>query len=318
MLVATQPIALRYESSFGTPTGTRKYLRVRGFNVHSNENVRLLPNLFSKKGSTVKKLVKKEVFGDVSLYVNPQEFGYWLKLGLGEVSSGVAPTESIVYRHIFNQSSNLPSFSAERSDGVKNILTSGLKVDNFRVSGANDIIESMISVVGKDYEDGGTYTPSLNDALDPFTFDQAFIRFGNDLDEALLADHTPMDSWSLEYFNNLRQISNVNRRDLVEIKSSRTEIRGTLQTISETDDLQMNYMDGVEKALVIDLIGSEIGNNSNYRIQFRLPRITFTSSQKPYDSNNLIVETLNYEAMLDETEEFSLQIYMYNLLNNYV
>lgn len=319
MSLVVKNIGLGRENTWGSAASISKYPRIRSLGMNFDMGTKIVDDT----GNTAKGFSKavnlaKAVEGDISFYVYPDDIGIWLASVLGIPSVG--SPEANVYTHTFEQGNTLPFYTIVADKDVKVDRFLGVKGISLKLNAANDIVEGVLTAQAKDKDDGGAYTPSVTE-IDPFTFDQAAFGVGSDLvgAEAALASGTPMDEWELTYDLQSERRFQSGSKLASRIDQKIPRLSGSFKLFYDADDWEGNLVNETEKAFVLRIKNTlvTIGNVSNYELKFKVPRIQAMSNERPYEAGNLIVETLNWEALYDPASSYMVQAILTNLTASY-
>lgn len=316
MSLVLKNIGLGVESAYANPVAPSSYPRIRSANLDVNYNKKQVDDTAgTRKGFGRIVNLNREVNGDIGVYAYSDDLGWWLKGAFGAVTSFALASG---YRHVFDQLATLtlPSYTIVADKGVKVTRWTGVRINSLQLSGAVDIIEGAVGVLASVEDEGSAYTPSGNQSLDPFTFDQVTIKIGNTLALASGATAMPMDAWEFNYSNEAEQRWQSGSPGASRVDAKIAMTRGSFTKFYETDEFEEARNDGTEKALLIEATGPAIGA-TNHKLIIRIPRVEFMTSVRPYEAGQLIVETAEWEAMYDQTYGYMVQAELTNLKTNY-
>ena len=302
MSLVTKNIGAGRENDWGDAVGASRYPRVRNFGINFNMGTKVVddtPN--TSKG-----------------FSNLDDLRVWLSMVLGIPSVG--SPEANVYTHLFEQGNTIPFYTFLADKGVLVDRIVGAMGASLKLNAANDITEGVLSVIGKDKETGRAYTPSVTE-IDPFTFDQVNLGVGDDIAAALsdLATPTLMDEWELTYSPEIERRFQSGAKTASRIDPKIAKLSGPFKIFYDANTWEQNLINETEQALAIQLKNTDtlIGLANYYTLMLKIPRVQAMTNERPYEAGNLIVETVNWEAMYDTVTAYMLQALLTNLTASY-
>ena len=97
-------------------------------------------------------------------------------------------------------------------------------------------------------------------------------------------------------------------------------VKGTVEVIFQNEtDLKANALANTQQALRIDLLNSDtvIGTAANPEVRIDLPKVFFTKYSLPRKVNDLIYQTVEFQAVLSITDGFQIQALCTNKVVSY-
>lgn len=319
MSLVVKNIGLGRENTWGSAGTINKYPRVRSLGMNFDMGTKIVDDTANTaKGFSKAVNLAKTVEGDISFYVYPDDIGLWLASVLGIPSVGVEAGETVVFNHLFEQGNTKPFYTIVADKDVEVDRFLGVKGLSLKLNAANDIIEGVLTAQAKDKDTGSIYVPSVTE-IDPFTFDQAAFGVGSDIAGAIaaLASGTPMDEWELTYDLQSERRFQSGSKLASRIDAKIPRLSGSFKLFYDANSWENNLINETEKAFALQVTGGAIGNASNYKLLFKVPRIQAMSNERPYEAGNLIVETVNWEALYDTVSGYMLQAILTNLTASY-
>ena len=320
MALVVKNIGIANESTWGTAVSPTSYPRVRSVGLDASYNKSLVDDTAgTRKGFGRVVNLGHQVEGEISTYAYSDDMGWWLKGVLGGTVTSQANANG--YNHVFTQpavaSSELPAFTLVTDKAQEVVRWYGARFGSLRLAGANDIVEATIGVMAKDEDTGSGYTVTSDQDLDPFTFAQVTVKIGDTLAAASGASATPVDSWELEFDNQLQSRFQSGSASLARLDPLIATCRGTFTKFYEDTNFNTWFKNDTEKAMIITATGAQIGGSDYHTLEILLPRVAFMTSERPYEAGSLIVETVTWEALYDTDVEYMIQASLDNNKENY-
>ncbi len=320
MALVVKNIGIGVESVWGTAVAPSSYPRIRSVGLNASYNKKLVDDTAGTRkgfGRTVN--LSHLVEGDLSTYAYSDDMGWWLRGVLGGDVTTTALSNG--YNHIFEQqavaSGALPSYTIVADKGVETVRWYGARIGSLKLSAANDIVETTVGISAVDEDTTTTYTVSSDQDLDPFTFNQVTIKMGATLAAASGATAVPLDSWEFNYDNQLQTRFQSGSAGASRIDPLIAMCNGSFTKFYEGTDFNSWFKADTERAVIIQATGGLIGGSDYHRLTISLPRVSFMTSERPYEAGNLIVESVTWEALYDTVLEYMVQVSLDNDKANY-
>lgn len=318
MSLASELVALAFETTYGTPVSVNKYARVRACDFIIEHQKTPIPSITRRDGSEKFRKGRKSVGGSITSYVYPTDVGYWLKLFMGEVSSAVVGGESFVYDHTFTTHNGIISATIERDDGHEVRQAQGTVVNAFSLSSSQEIINLVLDLIIQDVATSSTYNPIFEVSEVPFVFHDANLYIGDDVNTALASTPISVDTWELNLTNNCVTLPPFVDSDVISgARFGPLLVNGQFTKVNTDSDYEGYVEDDTEKALVLKMIGDSIGSSSNFELQINLPKVLFTVSTKPFEAGSIMLEDVSFSALYNAIDEHKVEIRLRNIESNY-
>jgi len=317
--LATQSLAIGLETTFGTEVTPTDYIEIKDNGIENNLNSELVDDTSNTRQGMKKSTTgQKEVGGDISAYLYPDNQAWFIMGVLGTWSSETASGETIVYEHTITQADTLPSFTLQQDRGTDIVRWKGVKFNSFTITWSNNKAEISVNAIAKDEETGASYTPTNTDS-NPFTFDQCTVKFGTDLTDAAGNNATDVIEGEFMYDNQAeaRYASGDGTATAIKIDPKVAIGKFTGKLFFDDTTMRDNYRNQTKNAMILSFVGASIGNSENYEITFQVAKMNYSSHKVDYSSGEFIVENIEADFMYDENESKMISCVITNLTQEY-
>lgn len=278
----------------------------------------------TKVASQGSEIVQKYAGGDLPFNVRHKSIGYILLSLLGSVTT--TTVETGVYKHTF---SILPNDPAHPS------LTLGLSMPGIQdyvyalalasalelTIAPDDLVNAVASFVAKsEAEKSPAYTPSFGTDDIHFRHQDVSLKFASNLAGLGAASPTLAKEIGLTIDNKARtnqRISEINPGDV--IAAGGFEIGGTLRLDLTAKTLHDIFAAGTYQAMQVAMVRSDvlIGASSNPSITVKLPKVSFTSYETDRPLDDIVGESIGYNAHFSDTDGSAITVEVVNTKANY-
>lgn len=297
--------SLGYETTFGTTPGVPAtfQLPINTIEFNATQALNDTATITGDRNATQPFLGYKTVDGSVTVPVDANAFGYWLKLLFGvPVTTGVGP-----YEHVFSVGDAVPSAFTEKAhtDLTLFYLANGVKANTMEINfGGDDELVATIGLIGAK-ETKGTATVATPTAV---TLDR-FAKF-----EAALTGATNIKNFSISYTNSLDgdqyTIDNGSQRG--GIPEGLAMVSGTLEALFEDDTLLLAARDQTEQSITVTLTS---GTNV---LEFQIGELVLEPTGVSVTTPLGLVQSFNYKGYYtDHADASVLQVTLTNAESSY-
>lgn len=273
-------------------------------------------------------LGRKNVSGDVSMYVDNDRIGYWLYALMG---SYTAPTETAApFTHTFTVGDTVPvleyifGYGTAGDSEYKHVWDTMISSGSFDYS--DEMLQASFSHAGADMDPSETATPptySFPASNNWMHFKQAEVTITpySDSDAGTLgtAFTASARSASLDYDNGtITDDFTLGKQTLNSIVAGEMSAEGNLELVYETEanlsnaDL-VSWFEGDEKAKVSIKYTRATGET----LEFIIDNVWVTNQEIPMATQELIIRTVNWQAFNNDNSTFDIvKIVMENSTNS--
>jgi hypothetical protein len=250
-----------------------------------------------------------------------KSFGLFILGALGQVSSVAKVGDLAVYDHTFSvlQSAKHPTFTIEVKRGdveqksYGNCVIESLKIE----SQAHDYVKFEAKLKGKT---SGVATNSAG-----YVTENYFL--GKDVSVKLADNLSGLDSATvidarkitIQIAKNLEEDKRLGADEPNDFLNKELSIEGTLEILFKDSTLKDYALNGIQKALRIDIVNTNkvIGSSSNPRLKIDLAKIKFKDPVEGGDNNDIVKVTVGFKGLYSATDSKSIEAVLTNLETNY-
>lgn len=311
-------IGLGKETAWGTPVAASDYLEFVSESItHEIEQLELesIKSILDELPS----IPGLETFqGDIAFDVRPQSVGYILHSLLGTpVTTGTSP-----YDHVFTPRSSqfssdcfLQPYTFEIFRDTTNAFQyAGAVVNQLQLQFGVDqkILRAVASIIAKDVALIAETTPSFESA-DPFTWDEAVIKFAADVSGLTGASaNNNLESFNMTINNNCEGIPLLNNtRKIGKIKPTGRRSIELGFTIEADEDEYNNFKNQTYQAMQIEF------TSGTDKLKIVLPKVKQVSHPLGVGGAGRITVEVGGRAFYDATEQKSVEITLTNSKSSY-
>lgn len=305
--IATRPLALGYESVYGTPVSPSTYLRIISAEIDENINRKMVDDVSGNvKGVSQSVDLEKFVKATIKSYLYLTDIGYFLKAVLGLcTTTGTTPN----FVHTMDQAPTaLPKHTLVANfGGVEDTRLTSAYFQGIKITSKKDLIEVSLSILAQAADAGSTYTESLGTDL-PEAFHKASIKFGANLTAADAASATPLTDWEIDYQNPLEALIMSGTQTPTSISLMKPcELKGKFSLYFDTNAHLAAFRAKTQQAMVIN-----ITENANLTLGIRIPAFDYMSFKRPYKFGEVIAQDVEFGGKYDVTATNMIQAILKN------
>ena len=256
----------------------------------------------------------REFNGSFEMNAYPQALGYLLESVLGDSSSALVASETIVYKHTFTEAVTKPSYTLEQKIGsiVERIAGFTVSKLSFELN-VGEPLKLTFEGKGLSKSDASAITASYETSKVFDWTDVVSITLGGvDIKCAL-------ETLSLEYNNNLQNFHGLcGKADPSQLYVEPSEVSGNISAYltDEIKALRTAFDSKATQELVITLVADEtIGNASNNALVITLPKVALNTYTHSIDTSYVAVES-DFVGASDPTNG-QIKVELTNLVASY-
>ena len=171
-----------------------------------------------------------------------------------------------------------------------------------------EVLAASLDITGKKEESGTAQTPVFT-GLPPFAEHQASVTLGG------IA--VKPRALSLSISNELEPLEVVGDRYYASIPVKGLTVEGSMDLLFENTSQLDRFLNGAETSLTVEFTGAEIESGFSYMLKFELPRIIYKTHEAGIDRRELLVESIDFEALYDATAGYLIRVQLQNTESGY-
>lgn len=245
---------------------------------------------------------KKWAEGNVATYIDATNIGYLLKLALGNETKTVVGGTPEVNDHQFypTTSGNTPKSATMwnyRGDtpSVKQYAFSC--ADTLELEVTNEEIATVTSSIISDFPTKVTAPTLTTTSGTLMTWKDMSVKFGTDVNNALLQTATKLTNLKIEVANNVEAQYRSGNNEPDTFTVGELEVTGEYTLFFEDDTELDAYRDMTKRAMVIDLTGANIGGGYTERVRFNIARMVIEDHDEATDLDGVWALTQNFRVI---------------------
>lgn len=245
---------------------------------------------------------KKWGEGSVAAYADANNLGYFLKLALGNETKTIVGGTPEVNDHQFypTTSGNTPKSATMwnyRGDAPAVKQFSFGCLDTLELEVTNEDIATVNASFITDYPtkvSAPTLTTTSGTLL---TWKDMTVKFGNTVNEALVATATKLTNFKLSLANNVEAHYRSGNNEPDTFTVGEFEATGEYTLFFEDDTELDAYRDLTKRAMVIDLTGANIGGGYTERVRIVVHQMFIEQNDTATDLDGVWALTQNFRAI---------------------
>jgi len=298
------------ESSFGQPAASGKFMDIASEDLRTVHDW-ILPETAGRREKRVAIPGQLHVEGGIDVYVAPEGgIGEILKALLGSVSTETPSGATNARLHTFLPADSIPSLTIDVCmDDVATRRFLGCVLGSVEFSIApGEVLAASLDITGKKEESGTAQNPTFTE-LPPFAEHQAVVTLGG--------SSVKPRALSLTISNELEPLEVIGDRYYAGIPVKGLTVEGSMDLIFENTNQLDKFLNGTETSMAVEFIGGEIESGFNYKLKFELPRVIYKTHEAGVDRRELLVESIDFEALYDATAGYLIRVQLQNTESGY-
>jgi len=255
-----------------------------------------------------------KMWGEGRIRVNLDPVYAPVLLGLALGNFNVSPVGGGVYLHTFTRrNSNVPKTASVIFDRVVDrLLFTNLVVNTLELSFSDGLVEVTAECLSK-YP---TLTTSGNLAVPSnmtlFTFADATVQMGEDLEDAEESDPVQVREFSLTINNNAETLFFIGSNEVNSIVVKNFGVAGRISMLFE-DTTNKNIFVNLRKvAMIVTLRGRDLGPDMYEFVKFKLPKVRFESWAPDLSIDDIAKEGIDFIAEFSREAGKTIEIQVRN------
>ncbi len=304
-------ISYKKETTWGIAVVPDKSITVRpsgGMNI--KENLALIPGVrgqLQKNLTAIKGKVSYE--GNYSLDAFADHMAYLWLSAMGTDTPATHAGETIVYDHVFTETTPKPSLTIEQAQAEAVYRYAGCIVSQLKVTGkSGEMVEIEPSFMAKTQATSTAITPSFS-TTPAFDHSQTVVKIGG----SAIGE---VQSFELTYKNGLEMVYALgNVEPSYASISGGSEVSGKIEAYLDATTLSRftNYVAGTAESIEIICTGvGTIGSSSHYVLDITIPKAYYTAVQVPVTNSHNVL-TIEFNGVYDTATSKLLGVTVTNL-----
>lgn len=264
-------------------------------------------------------VVGKYAEGEIEGNIYSESFGLILLSALGSVSTS-GPAETTVYTHTFTvgQSAQHQAMTLFLDDGNQDYafplaMLSSLELD-VSLGQFAKYTASFRSKVGE----SDTLTPSYS-AESHFLPQHGSVKIASAVSGLTAASALDVRAVRLSINKNIeddRKLGSLNQADILNKQFS---VEGSVELVFDSETFKTQMLADTAQAMRIRLTNTDvtIGSTLNPQLTIDLSKVKFTSFEKNYANNDIVVATVNFKGLYKLAETDMIEVQLVNLTSAY-
>jgi hypothetical protein len=257
--------------------------------------------------------------GELEGHVGDKSFGLVLLAALGSVSTS-GPSQTTVYTHTFSvqedaQHDSLTVFLDDPNQDYKYALAmiESLELD-FSLGQFAKFMAAFRSKAGAT----ATLTPSYT-AENKFLPQHGTLSYASDLSGLSSPTSVNVRSVKLKIEKNVEDDRKLGSLDAVDILNKQLAIEGSVELVFDANTFKTEMLADTAKAIRIRLTNSDvtIGTNLNPQITIDLAKVKFSSFEKTYSNDDIVVATVEFKAFYSISDTKMITVELINTQSSY-
>ncbi len=307
-------ISFKKESTWGSAVTPDKSVPVRPTGgIAIKNNINMIPAIkgqLQRNYDAIKGKVSYE--GDFTMDAFADYIGYFLLSALGTDTPALHSGETVVYDHVFTETTPKLSLTIEQAITENTRRFAGCIASGFKITGkVGEMLEFMAPILAKTQATATEVTGAFS-TVPAFNHAQLQVKIGG----SVIGE---VESFELEYKNGLEMVYALGNVEpsFNSIKSG-SEISGKIELYLDTTALTRltNYINKTNEAVELIATGNAIGTAANYVLDILVPKAVYTAADtKITDAHNLL--TIEFNGLYDTSTNKLLAVTLTNLLSAY-
>lgn len=274
----------------------------------------------SSQGSEV---VQRMASGNLEFNLRSEMIGYILKSLLGKCTTST--TYETVKSHLFEVltgDAQFPALSLGLSrTGVQDYVYNGAVVKSLELrTPVDDLVNATIEFEARDEAEHADYTTSFESTDYLFRPYDVEIKIADDISGLGAANAINLKELNLSIKNNASGQQHIGSITPTDILAGIIEITGSMKLNYSDDTYHDLFKAGTVKALQITLERSDIDLEGGYtpKIVIQMAKVSLESLTEDRPMDDIVTETINFQAHYDNTEEEAINITVQNTIADYL
>ncbi len=250
---------------------------------------------------------KKWGEGDVAGYLDSIDIGYILKVALGNEVKTVVGGTPAVHDHAFfvTASGNTPKSATlwnyrGATPSVKQHAFAC--IDTLELEITNEEIGTFTAAFLSNFPSKVT-APSLTTSSGTLlAWDNMTVKFGNDFNDAIAQSATKVENFKLSITNNVEAQYRSGSSTPDTFTVGEAEVTGEFTLFFENDVELDAYRENSKRAMVVDLVGANVGGGNTERIRFTIHRMFIEDSAPATDLGGVFALTQTFRVVQGQGE----------------
>lgn len=269
--------------------------------------------------ATDAKIVSKFATGEIEGNINDKSFGLILLAALGTVNTS-GPSQTTVYTHTYTveqgaQHDSLTLFLDDPNQDYKYALAVLESLE----------IEAMLGQFAR-YRAGfrskvgatATLTPSYT-AENQFLPQHITFKYADDEDDLDSGTAVNVRSMRISIAKNVEDDRKLGSVDQVDILNKQFAVEGSLELVFDAVTLHGFMLADTAKAIRLELANTDvtIGSSLNPKLTIDLAKVKFSSFEKNYENDAIVIATVDFKAFYSITESEMITAVLVNTQTSY-
>lgn len=306
-------VSLAKESTWGTAVTPTKSVGVRpsgGFEIKENiQLIQALRGTLAKNYDSIKGKVAYE--GQYTFDAFADYLGYFLLSVLGTDTPALHAGETIVYDHVFTETTPKPSLTIEEAIGENCRRYAGSICKGLKVSiKQGEMVEIQADMTAKTQASSTAITPAFS-TVPALNFAQAQVKIGGSV-------ISEVETIELEFKNNLEMVYALGQNEPQFNQPKPSEVHGKITCYLDATTIgQLTaYIGKTRQSIELIVTGTAIGSAANYVLDILIPKADLTGADtKITDSHNML--EIEFDGIYDTATSKLIAVTLTNLITAY-
>jgi hypothetical protein len=262
-------------------------------------------------------IVGRKAVGDLEFNLRAKSIGYILKSLLGKCTT--TTQYGTAKKHLFEVLTGNPEFPTLTvglaQEGGQHYAYNGNLINSLEIrTPVDDLVNATINFEGADEAEHTNYTVSFNAADYLFRPQDVSIKIANNVAGLATASALKPTEFAISIKNNGKIRQTIGSATPTNNLAGLMEISGTIKLDYEGKTYHDLYKTGAYKAMSISIVRGDIdyGGSTNPSITITLPKISIEKLGADRPLDDVVTESLEFNAHYDDTEAKAIKIEVIN------
>lgn len=264
-------------------------------------------------------VVAKSGVGELEGNIGDASFGTILLAALGTVNTS-GPSETTVYSHAFTveQSAQHDSLTIFLDDPNQDYKYALAMIDRLELDIALGQYAKFTAGFRSKVGATATLTPSYT-AENRFLPQHGVLKYAADEDDLASGTEVNIRSIRLSINKNVEDDRKLGSLDPVDILNKQFSVDGSMELVFDSNTFKTQMLADTPLAIRVQLVNSDvtIGSTLNPTLTIDMAKVKFSSFEKTYESNDIVMATVNFKAHYSTTESELITIDLQNETASY-
>lgn len=260
------------------------------------------------------KVVGKFATGEIEGNIGDKSFGAILLAALGTVNT-TGPSQTTVYTHAFTveqgaQHDSLTLFLDDPNQDYKYALA---VLDQLEIDATLGQFARFVANFRSKAGETATLSPSYA-AENNFLPQHITLKYADDEDDLGSGTAVNVRSVKLTISKNVEDDRKLGSVDQVDILNKQFSVEGSIEMVFDANTFKTWVLGDTAKAIRLELTNSDvtIGSSLNPKITIDMAKVKFSSFEKNYENDGIVMATVNFKAFYSTTESEMITVDLVN------